>query len=103
MRPFCNKGWPHSHKLESILPQSGVKGRHAYAPASANPAPSPGDNSDPKPMNKNKIEAGSADALWGGKDGGSKMDIDSASVVASASKCSFSTASLDDPSLSTTL
>jgi len=30
MRPFCNKGWPYLSKFESILPQSGAKGRHAY-------------------------------------------------------------------------
>ena len=38
MKPFRNKGWPFLKKFESILPQSGAKGKHAYAPASAIPA-----------------------------------------------------------------
>jgi hypothetical protein len=38
MKPFRNKGWPYFKKFEGILPQSGAKGKHAYAPASAVPA-----------------------------------------------------------------
>ena len=105
MRPFHNKGWPHLHKFESILPQSGVKGKHAYAPASTNPALLHGNDSDPEPTNKKEVEAGSADALQGGEDGGNKMDVDGvrALAVASASKWSFSATSLDDPPPSSSL
>ena len=95
MRPFCNKGWPYLHKFGSILPQVGVKGKHAYAPAFTDPAPLHSNDSDPKPMNENEMIAGWVDALQGGK-GGSEMDTDGVSAVASTSKCSFSTASLND-------
>src|SRR5882762_8584120 len=37
MKPFRNKGWPYLKKFESILLQSGAKGKHVYAPASAVP------------------------------------------------------------------
>src|SRR5882762_523080 len=95
MRPFCNKGWPYLQKFESILPQSGAKGKHAYAPASANPTPLHGDDTDPEMMNENKAVVGWADAMQGGENSG-EMDVDGASMVASGSKHSFPVASLDD-------
>jgi len=80
----------------------GVKGKHAYAPAFTDPAPLHSNSSDPEPTNENEMTAGWADALRGGK-GGSEMDTDGVSVVASTSKRSFSAASLDDlGSLATT-
>ena len=81
MRPFRNKGWPYLSKFESILPQSGAKGRHAYAPTSADPAPLHNNNTDSEVTNKNKQAGGWADAVQGGKNDG-QMDVDGASTVA---------------------
>ncbi|KAG1719998.1 hypothetical protein EDD22DRAFT_962965 [Suillus occidentalis] len=38
MRPFCNKGWEHYEKMQTIFPLGGTRGRHVFHPGGAAPS-----------------------------------------------------------------
>ena len=89
MKPFHNKGWPWLGRFESILPQSGAKGKHVYVLALSAPPSFVLDNNVDDDLTEEASVCGKGSGRAAVQ--GSSMDVDDGDVsVSSSTKWKFS-------------